>query len=504
MSAKIEDLPPILFIDFDDFKKLKTFPRYPEDQQLCVALDKIDREKSFLVFISHCWLRGWPGAPGYERRPHPDNISGGKYALCVDGIEKIWHALAPLMENVYVWLDYGCINQNHDPAGELKQLDKIVEASDCMLTPICDDSHENWELRASASWFEGYKSPGWRGTPHSYLSRGWCRIEMFYAANIPVPKDSPTRLNKFAAGLKFQRQEGRRPHILYGSKEKADLRAPIILPPLQYSFFDQYHPEKGTLTREQDRLKIRELVKDLLPYVKKVERKYEGEFLNGQRHGKGIYYYPEGTVYDGEWKMNKKTGSGKYHYVDGAIYEGEWQNDKIHGKGLYQYSDGSMYQGSWEKDRKEGKGKFILPAGSFYDGDWKNDKRNGSGLHQYKDGGFYEGEWKNDLQHGKGKYHFASDAEYEGDWVLGKMEGNGKYTHPDRNYFEGSWKDSQMDGPGKFTFADGSFREGDWKNDCKEGKFLYQTAAGIIFEEEWKDDKNVFRKATNAKGCVVM
>jgi hypothetical protein len=50
------------------------------------------------------------------------------------------------MANCYIWLDYGCINQDGDPAGELKQLDDIVKMCDCILTPIVDKDWESWEL----------------------------------------------------------------------------------------------------------------------------------------------------------------------------------------------------------------------------------------------------------------------------------------------------------------------------------------------------------------------
>ena len=30
--------------------------------------------------------------------------------------------------------------------------------------------------------------------------------------------------------------------------------------------------------------------------------KYEGEWLNGKKHGQGIYTRPDGASYDGEWQ----------------------------------------------------------------------------------------------------------------------------------------------------------------------------------------------------------
>src|SRR5438874_2467606 len=114
--------PPIRFISLAKLKELRTTPRFPENRNICVVLSEIDLETSLLIFVSHCWLRGWPGANGWDGRPHPDNAEGGKYELIVEGVDMIMKNLAPGMENCYLWLDYGCIDQNGNPAGELRQL----------------------------------------------------------------------------------------------------------------------------------------------------------------------------------------------------------------------------------------------------------------------------------------------------------------------------------------------------------------------------------------------
>jgi hypothetical protein len=124
------------FISFEHFKEAGSFPRFPENSNICVNLDDIAMETSLLIFISHCWLRGWSGAKGWDGRPHPDNATGGKYELCVDGVRQIVTTQAPGFERCYIFCDYGCIDQDGCPAGELKQLDKIVEVCDFCLHPF--------------------------------------------------------------------------------------------------------------------------------------------------------------------------------------------------------------------------------------------------------------------------------------------------------------------------------------------------------------------------------
>lgn len=39
---------------------------------------------------------------------------------------------------------------------------------------------------------------------------------------------------------------------------------------------------------------------------------YDGEFVNGLRHGFGTFYYANGAKYEGGWKNNMKHGKVKF------------------------------------------------------------------------------------------------------------------------------------------------------------------------------------------------
>jgi len=45
-------------------------------------------------------------------------------------------------------------------------------------------------------------------------------------------------------------------------------------------------------------------------------------------------YYNNGDRYDGDWKNGKKEGKGIYYYNNGNRYEGDWKNDLREGKGI--------------------------------------------------------------------------------------------------------------------------------------------------------------------------
>ena len=123
-------------IEFDSFKALSSFPRVPENKVLCVDITTIDRSSSLVVFISHCWLRGWSGAVVWDGRPHPDNANADKFKLCVEGIEETKKIMAPELGNATS--GFSCMDQDGNPAGELKQLDEIVRNADCinLFAPI--------------------------------------------------------------------------------------------------------------------------------------------------------------------------------------------------------------------------------------------------------------------------------------------------------------------------------------------------------------------------------
>ena len=176
-------------------------------------------------------------------------------------------------------------------------------------------------------------------------------MEMLYAANIPLENISAARADRFKAGLLGSVREGHRPHLLYGTREhKLVGYNPIQLPPMQNSWFDNYNPVKGKLTKESDRANIQRLVKDIAPHMKRVTVGYEGEKIAaGQYHGRGVYRYADGNVYEGEWKDDKMHGRGVFRYADGDVYEGEWEDGKMHGRGVFRYPDGSIaHDGQWK------------------------------------------------------------------------------------------------------------------------------------------------------------
>jgi hypothetical protein len=68
------------------------------------------------------------------------------------------------------------------------------------------------------------------------------------------------------------------------------------------------------------------------------------------------------------------VGINTYTYPDGSKYEGEWQNNKRHGRGIWTRPDGMQFDGEWVNDKPDGQGTLSLPNGQKRIGLWKEGK----------------------------------------------------------------------------------------------------------------------------------
>ena len=50
--------------------------------------------------------------------------------------------------------------------------------------------------------------------------------------------------------------------------------------------------------------------------------------------GLGVYFFKNGDKYQGEWIDNKRVGRGRMEYVNGDVYDGEWAEDVRAGAGV--------------------------------------------------------------------------------------------------------------------------------------------------------------------------
>ena len=86
-------------------------------------------------------------------------------------------------------------------------------------------------------------------------------------------------------------------------------------------------------------------------------RRYQGEFVDGRREGRGVLIYANGDTYDGEWINNLFHGGGIFNtqgftsaltLYRGQRYEGAYKYGKKHGHGIFHVGDGGIYDGYFE------------------------------------------------------------------------------------------------------------------------------------------------------------
>ena len=117
------------------------------------------------------------------------------------------------------------------------------------------------------------------------------------------------------------------------------------------------------------------------------EFSYTGNFVKEAKNGKGKYFFKIlNETYEGESLNNDITGYGLYIWNNKYCYEGSFVKGKMHGKGLYKWPDGGTYLGEYINNIKEGKGIFKWANGKIYDGSFKNGKPNGSGVITFLNG----------------------------------------------------------------------------------------------------------------------
>ncbi|KAJ2998764.1 hypothetical protein HDV02_004111 [Globomyces sp. JEL0801] len=129
---------------------------------------------------------------------------------------------------------------------------------------------------------------------------------------------------------------------------------------------------------------------------------YIGEFENNQFQGQGMMVYGDDNIrmYEGEWSHGLYDGVGKLFWGN-SVFEGSFLAGNRHGKGVMMTSEGHSYSGTWENEVMKGPGEIKYANGDQYLGQVFHTKRHGHGKMIYKDFTIpYEGDWINDKPRG--------------------------------------------------------------------------------------------------------
>ena len=229
---------------------------------------------------------------------------------------------------------------------------------------------------------------------------------------------------------------------------------------------------------------------------------YEGNYLNGQRNGKGKEYDKRGNlIYEGEYLKGKRwDGNLKNYYENGnVLFDCEYINGKINGIGydinnnivnfigegkgyIKEYNDFGdlIFEGDYLNGERNGKGKEYYFGNLIFEGHYLNGKRwNGKG-YDVNNNVFYE------LNNGKG-YVKDYKLKYEGEYLYGERNGKGKEYDFEGNLFEGNYLNDVRDGIGKEYYPNGILEyEGEYLNNNRNGKGKeYDNDGKLRFEGEY-------------------
>ncbi|XP_031414211.1 alsin isoform X2 [Clupea harengus] len=199
---------------------------------------------------------------------------------------------------------------------------------------------------------------------------------------------------------------------------------------------------------------------------------YEGRWLAGKPHGRGMVRWPDSRVYTGTFKNGLEDGVGEYIVPTKSLnksdhYQGNWKEGKMHGFGTYRYATGEVYEGCFQDNMRHGhgmlrSGKLNSSSPSVFIGQWLNDRKCGYGVFDdITRGEKYMGMWQEDQRQGNGVIVTQFGLYYEGAFSNNKMMGTGVLLSEDDTTFEGEFsEDWTLSGKGTLTMPNGDYIEG--------------------------------------------
>jgi len=219
---------------------------------------------------------------------------------------------------------------------------------------------------------------------------------------------------------------------------------------------------------------------------------YLGTWLDGRMHGKGSYFWQDGSEYHGEFYNDVMTGKGEKCWPDGREYRGAWKQDLMSGDGEMSWPSGECYSGQFWKGAFHGNGTRTKPNGDKYIGEFNNGEQEGKGtFRDATEGWVFVGLWLHGRMYGEGRVDWPEGTAYVGQWKDGIRDGHGKLTWPDGAWYEGPFQGNHVEGHGLKAFLDGSTYEGEFTDGEFNGQGVFRWPDGTEFEGLWKESEIV-------------
>ena len=201
--------------------------------------------------------------------------------------------------------------------------------------------------------------------------------------------------------------------------------------------------------------------------------KFECEYLNGKRNGKGKEYFQNHLLFEGEYLNGKRNGLGKLYYLT-QIY------------------------GSKIEDSKEINEDKLIFEGEFFYGEKLRGKSYQNGRLEYEGEFLFNRKWN------------GKEYDEKGNVIYELKKGNGKVIEYFPNgilYFIGEYLNGEKNGMGKeyderkcFLICDGNFVNGERKGMAK----VYDSYDGRkLFEGDYDEYLKLKRKNKKKRKCII-
>eukprot|EP00002_Diphylleia_rotans_P030472 TRINITY_DN6264_c0_g1_i5.p1 TRINITY_DN6264_c0_g1~~TRINITY_DN6264_c0_g1_i5.p1 ORF type:complete len:358 (+),score=55.08 TRINITY_DN6264_c0_g1_i5:104-1177(+) len=173
---------------------------------------------------------------------------------------------------------------------------------------------------------------------------------------------------------------------------------------------------------------------------------YEGEWKDGEKHGKGKLSLANGIVIEARFVMGEIEGNGKKTWPDGSTYIGNFTRGEMNGKGVYRGSDGEVYEGEYVGNARQGTGRLQTRTSDVFEGNFDRNKPHGRGIWKYANGDCYEGFVVHGVLEGKGTMKYSNGLSYSGEWKSNKWHGEGRLYNPSSGLlYSGQFVDGNPD-----------------------------------------------------------
>ncbi len=206
--------------------------------------------------------------------------------------------------------------------------------------------------------------------------------------------------------------------------------------------------------------------------------KYEGEFNEGLKQGRGVYVWDNGDRYEGLFAGDRPDGDGKYQFANGDRYEGQVSQGAINGRGVYVSRNGDTFEGPFASGKLNGVGVYRFASGDRYEGEMSDGRIHGKGRYVARNGDVIEGRFIDGKPDGIGTYRFSNGDRYEGEIVHGVLSGQGVYFYASGLKYEGEVREGRPQGKGVFWFLDGTRFEGQFEEGLKKARGELVTGDG--------------------------